>query len=1101
MGAALVAKQEKKKGKAAARPAESPEDNRWDESTGTPAGLPLFLQCNLAVGAPDDEYEREAERVADAIAGRERPTLALGRASPRIQRQCACGGTGQECEACHERRLKLQRRTSGGEQTGAATPAVNKALRSTGKSLDAPLRSTMEGHFGHDLGGVRIHTDAVAGESAQAVGALAYTVGQHVVFGANQYRPDSPSGLHLLAHELTHTVQQSRSSPTERTPVGAPGPQTAAVQRSTGNQELLARQPDPNAPVAPAVAPDDMANPPGANTPAPDPRNAAPGSPDPQPDPNVPEPFEGARLLVSRSKALEAEVQAAEFQWGKDYMSADLPWDDLIKEKLHLAALKREKLLIDTFYANFAAQALFGIAPDTPVADVIARCQAAAPDEAQTLALIEGNPAAPGDVSEVVTYLLLQSPELFPDHVIGLYRSAVEEYRALSQAEGERAEKLVEPLVSRPIEQVIPDFVWMIDNETFLRDMAVAVGFVNSLNAETPVLLEKKEPNSTQLGIDDIRVIVNEEKTDFGNRLNPLLGSQLAFLYAPLEAYYFFAFYGGMADQMELFRIAVQSTYERLNEPLSSPDVIADLQRAYGSQVSFGALPGGARFISQLAPDRMRQGYTWIAEQFEGRLDPWVNGLAWYERIWEGFGLYDVVGEMGRTLKGLISLKSILMMVGFIALMIALQFVPFGNLIADAIMIFLLGKDVIEGLFILGSYFDAASDAATFRTLYSAAQNLKGAGAVAVSLLLQLAMLGAGKALGAYLKYNRGLKLNDIDEIADDPAIKDGPPSVQKALADAKAEGKGYSEWKERLNPETQKILDDPANAALKKMWAEMDPAVRRVLTRCGSDCIPRNATPLEVAKIKGVLEKFGVNGGPTEALLKEYFHARRDVLGRAIDDLANAKDLEQLADIARESPVVPPGTPLDLAARINAFQARFKLPTAQEALLREFFEANRSDLQGALDRIESASGPNDLLKRLRVEAATRAPAAPGTPAVPKSASAYDHSLNEHGATRPAKELADRAKTKKDPATRLPGNQMGQWYNDQLVIELDQRFPNNGIGRPEIVDFGRPVGRVYLPDGRVISDVTTCSIMRYPDGTFNNAFPALPDAVFRAYYP
>ncbi len=1075
MGAAFATKQEKKS-KAAARPAESPEDNRWDESTGAPDGLPLFLQCNLAVGAPGDEYEREADRVADAIAGSKRPTLALGRAGPRLQRKCACGGAGHECEACSERRQALQRRTTGGKVTGAAAPAVNRTLSSAGQSLDAPLRATMESHFGRDLGAVRVHTDAAAAESAHAVGALAYTVGQHVVFGENQYRPDSLTGQHLLAHELTHTVQQ-------------------------GGSALLARQPAPDAPAAPPVAPDDTANPPDANAPAPDPQNAAPGSPDPQPDADVPEPFEGATLLADRSTTLEGEIQTAEFQWGKDYMTQDLAWNDLIKEKLDLATLKREKLLIDTFYANFAAEALFGKAPDTTAADVIAQCQSAAPDEAQTLALAEGIPAAPGDVSEVVTFLLLQSPELFPDHVIGLYRSAVEEYRALSQAEGERAEKLVEPLTSRPIEEVIPDFVWMIENETFLQNMAVAVGFVNSLNEETPVLLEKKEPNSTKLGIDDIRVIVNEERTDFGNRLNPLLASQLSFLYPILEAYYFFAFYGGMADQMELFRIAVQSTYERLNEPLSSPDLLADLPRAYGSQISAGVLPGGVRFVSQLAPDRMREGYSWIARQFEGRLDPWVDGLAWHERIWEGFGLYDVVGDMGRTLKAMISLKSILMMAGFIALMIALQFVPFGNLIADAIMIFLLGKDVIEGLFILGSYFDAASDAATFRSLYGAAQNLKGAGAVAVSLLLQLAMLGAGKALGAYLKYNRGLKIKDIDEIADDPAIKDGPPSVQKAVAEARAEGKGYSEWKERLNPDTQKLLNDPANSALKKMWAEMDPAVRRVLTRCGSDCIPRNATAAEVAKIKGVLDKFGVDGGPVEALLKEYFHARRDVLDRAIDDVANAKDPEQLADIARESPVVPPGTPLDLAARINAFQVRFKLQAAQEALLREFFEANRADLKSALERIEGASGPNDLLKRLRVEAATRASAAPGTPAVPKGKSAYDHSLNEHGSDRPAKELMDRAKTKKDPATRLPGNQMGQWYNDQLVIELDQRFPNNGIGQPEIVDFGRPVGRVYLPDGRVISDVTTCSIMRYPDGTFNNAFPALPDAVFRAYYP
>jgi hypothetical protein len=498
----------------------------------------------------------------------------------------------------------------------------------------------------------------------------------------------------------------------------------------------------------------------------------------------------------------------------------------------------------------------------------------------------------------------------------------------------------------------------------------------------------------------------------------------------------------------------------------------------------------------------MRNGYFWVAKQFENVLDPWVASLAWYERISEGFGLYDIKGEMGRALKALISLESILMMAGFMALMIALQFVPYGNLIADAIIIAMLGKDVIEGIFILATYFDAAADAATFRSLYGAAQNLKGAGSVAISLLVQLAFYVGGKALGAYLKYSRGLKLKSIEDVADDPAIKDGPPSVQKALADARERGKGFSEWKDSLSSQDQKMLDDPANEGLRKLWAEMDPAVRRILTACGSSCIPRNATADQVAAIKGVLDKYVIAAGtPTEALLKEYFHARRDVLARAVDDVVNAKDREHLEDVARESPVVPPGAAPDLAARINAFQARFKLEPAQEALLREFFEVNRSDLKSALDRIEKASGPDHLMKLLRGEAAKRAAAAPGTPNIPTGKSVYDHAVDEHGANRPAKEFMDRAKTKPDPVTKIPGNQIGQWYNDQLIVELDQRFPNNGIGGAEIVDFGRPAGRVYLPDGRVISDVTTVRIIRYPNGSFNNAFPVLPDAVFQSYYP
>jgi hypothetical protein len=62
--------------------------------------------------------------------------------------------------------------------------------------------------FGHDFGNVRIHTDAQAAESAHAVNALAFTVGNHVVLGAGQYSPQTRAGRELLAHELTHVVQQ-----------------------------------------------------------------------------------------------------------------------------------------------------------------------------------------------------------------------------------------------------------------------------------------------------------------------------------------------------------------------------------------------------------------------------------------------------------------------------------------------------------------------------------------------------------------------------------------------------------------------------------------------------------------------------------------------------------------------------------------------------------------------------------------------------------------------------------------------------------------------------------------------------------------------------
>lgn len=89
-----------------------------------------------------------------------------------------------------------------------APPTVHEVLRSPGYSLDGGIRDVMESHFGHDFGLVRVHTDRRAAESARAVSARAYTVGRHIVFDSGEYQPHTLEGRHLLAHELTHVLQQ-----------------------------------------------------------------------------------------------------------------------------------------------------------------------------------------------------------------------------------------------------------------------------------------------------------------------------------------------------------------------------------------------------------------------------------------------------------------------------------------------------------------------------------------------------------------------------------------------------------------------------------------------------------------------------------------------------------------------------------------------------------------------------------------------------------------------------------------------------------------------------------------------------------------------------
>ena len=126
-----------------------------------------------------------------------------------LQRKCACGGSAGssgECTDCNK--LPIQRRAASHGPIGNVPPSVHNVLSSAGRPLDTGTRSFMESRFGQDFGGVRVHNDSQAAESARAVNAHAYTVGQDVVFGAGQYAPDTSKGRHLLAHELAHTVQQ-----------------------------------------------------------------------------------------------------------------------------------------------------------------------------------------------------------------------------------------------------------------------------------------------------------------------------------------------------------------------------------------------------------------------------------------------------------------------------------------------------------------------------------------------------------------------------------------------------------------------------------------------------------------------------------------------------------------------------------------------------------------------------------------------------------------------------------------------------------------------------------------------------------------------------
>jgi outer membrane biosynthesis protein TonB len=157
--------------------------------------------------------------------------------------------------AASETELDAKPRTPGSLATGYAPPSVSKVLASPGEPLDESLRGPFGAHFGHDFSRVRVHRNTEAAASAAEVGAAAYTVGHHIVFGAGRFEPGSVTGSSLLAHELTHVVQQRHVRPGGRIRLGAehsPAEHSAeahaagmAALPSTIPGALLQRQPGP----------------------------------------------------------------------------------------------------------------------------------------------------------------------------------------------------------------------------------------------------------------------------------------------------------------------------------------------------------------------------------------------------------------------------------------------------------------------------------------------------------------------------------------------------------------------------------------------------------------------------------------------------------------------------------------------------------------------------------------------------------------------------------------------------------------------------------------------------------------------------------------
>ena len=165
------------------------------------SGMPKRIQWKLKVNAPGDEYEQEADRVADQLLRDPEPGVHL---SPISGEKLSHGSGGQS----DHNQPAINRVRASGAPEAIVPSVVAEVASSPGCSLEAATQELMESRFGHDFSEVRVHTDVRAGESARALGARAYTVGPEIVFGAGEYAPGTAEGRRLLAHELVHVIQQ-----------------------------------------------------------------------------------------------------------------------------------------------------------------------------------------------------------------------------------------------------------------------------------------------------------------------------------------------------------------------------------------------------------------------------------------------------------------------------------------------------------------------------------------------------------------------------------------------------------------------------------------------------------------------------------------------------------------------------------------------------------------------------------------------------------------------------------------------------------------------------------------------------------------------------
>lgn len=209
----------------------------------------LNLQAKLSIGSPDDPYEREADQIAHQVVQSPTP----------VQTKCAaCGHQGfvqtkslaskitplgagfaqKKCSSCQQEEEQLQAKFIQKKSAGDHLESQIQQSKGGGSPMDSNTASWMSGQFGADFSNVRIHNDSRSAQMNQDLGARAFTVGNDIHFNHGQYHPGSQDGQKLLAHELTHVVQQNGAGTQIQRDLAIEPPNLDAIARELSEEEI-----------------------------------------------------------------------------------------------------------------------------------------------------------------------------------------------------------------------------------------------------------------------------------------------------------------------------------------------------------------------------------------------------------------------------------------------------------------------------------------------------------------------------------------------------------------------------------------------------------------------------------------------------------------------------------------------------------------------------------------------------------------------------------------------------------------------------------------------------------------------------------------------